>query len=72
MTLASNKPDIFELLWDTVEVRGLDIRAENDRIAVKGELFLFALYRGMMRQIPSSGWSSRSPLSGNGVHRLFL
>ena len=46
VALASNKPDIFELLWDTVEVRGLDIRAENNRIAVKGELFLFALYRG--------------------------
>lgn len=46
ISLSSNKPDIFELLWNTVEVRGLDIRAENDKIAVKGELFLFALYRG--------------------------
>lgn len=46
LSLSSNKPDIFELLWNTVEVRGMDIRAENDRIAVKGELFLFALYRG--------------------------
>lgn len=46
IALASNKPNIYELLWDTVEVRGMDIRAENDKIAVKGELFLFALYRG--------------------------
>lgn len=46
ISLSSNKPDIYELLWDTVEIRGLDIRTENDKIAVKGELFLFALYRG--------------------------
>ena len=46
IALSSNKPDIYELLWDTVEVRGLDIRAENDKTGVKGELFLFALYRG--------------------------
>ena len=46
ISLASNKPNIHELLWDTVEIRGVDIRAKSDRIAVKGELFLFVLYRG--------------------------
>lgn len=46
ISLSSNKPDIYELLWSTVEVRGLDIRAENDKVGIKGELFLFALYRG--------------------------
>lgn len=46
LSLSSNKPDIYELLWNTVEVRGMDIRAENDMIGVKGELFVFALYRG--------------------------
>ena len=46
ISLASNKPNIHELLWDTVEIRGVDIRTKSDRIAVKGELFLFVLYRG--------------------------
>ena len=46
ISLASNKPNIHELLWDTVEIRGVDIRAKSDKIAVKGELFLFVLYRG--------------------------
>ena len=46
IALSSNKPDIYELLWNTVEIRGLDIRAENDKIGVKGELFVFALYSG--------------------------
>ena len=46
ISLASNKPDIYQLLWNTVEIRGLDIRTEQDKVAVKGELFVFILYRG--------------------------
>lgn len=44
--LASNKPNISELLWHTIEVRGIDLRPEDDKIKVKGELFVFALYEG--------------------------
>lgn len=46
ISLASNKPNIYELLWNTMEVRGLDIRAEEGKVAVRGELFLFVLYSG--------------------------
>lgn len=44
--LASNKPNIFEILWNTIEVRGLDIRPEEGKVTVRGELFLFVLYAG--------------------------
>ncbi|MGI6005887.1 MAG: DUF3794 and LysM peptidoglycan-binding domain-containing protein [Ruminococcus sp.] len=44
ITLASNKPNIHEILWNDIEVRGLDIRAGQDNVVVKGELFVFALY----------------------------
>ena len=46
ISLASNKPDIYQLLWNTVEIRGVDIRTEQDKVGVKGELFVFVLYRG--------------------------
>ena len=46
IALASNKPNIAQVLWSTVEVRGMDIRPEEDKILVKGELFVFLLYRG--------------------------
>lgn len=46
ITLASNKPNIEELLWHTVEVRGLDLRPEDGMVRAKGELFVFALYEG--------------------------
>ena len=44
--MVSNKPNIVELLWYSLEVRGLDLRPEENVVKAKGELFLFALYRG--------------------------
>lgn len=46
ITLAANKPNVAELLWHTTEVRGLDLRPEENRIRAKGELFVFVLYTG--------------------------
>ncbi len=46
ITLVSNKPNIAELLWYTIEVRGLDLRPEENVVKAKGELFVFALYTG--------------------------
>ena len=44
--LVSNKPDIAELLWYTIEIRGLDLRPEEQKVKAKGELFIFVLYTG--------------------------
>ena len=46
ITLAANKPDIAELLWNTMEIRSLDLRADENTVKVKGELFVFAMYTG--------------------------
>lgn len=46
ITLASNKPNIAELLWYTIDIRGMDLRPENNVIKARGELFVFALYVG--------------------------
>ena len=39
MTIASNKPNIHGILWKDIEIRGMDLRAEEDKMSVKGELF---------------------------------
>ena len=44
--LASNKPNIHEILWHTLEIRGVDLRPDEDKVSVKGELFVFVLYEG--------------------------
>lgn len=46
IVLSSNKPNVAELLWHTAEVRGLDLRPEEDRVKAKGELYVFVLYTG--------------------------
>lgn len=46
ITLASNKPNITNVVWDTLEVRGLDIRTQENRLELKGEMFVFVLYSG--------------------------
>lgn len=43
-TLSSNKPDIDKIVWDCMDVRGVDVRTEEGRVLVKGEIFAFLLY----------------------------
>ena len=42
--LASNKPNIGEILWENVQLRGTDIRVLDGKLDVRGELFVFVLY----------------------------
>lgn len=42
--LSSNKPDINKIVWDSLDIRGIDIRTEEGRTIVKGEVFAFLLY----------------------------
>lgn len=64
ITLASNKPNIAELLWYTAQVRGLDMRPEENIIRARGELFVFVLYLGDDEGSPLQ-WSEYSlPFNG--------
>lgn len=46
MTLASNKPNIAEIIWSIVELRGMDFRPAQDCLKAKGELAVFVIYMG--------------------------
>ena len=46
ITLAANKPNISELIWSTVEIRGLDLVPGENQVKARGELAVFALYAG--------------------------
>lgn len=46
INLASNKPNIGELLWESVQLRGTDVRVSDGQIDIRGELFIFVLYAG--------------------------
>lgn len=44
--LSSNKPDIREILWENVQLRGYEIHVAEGKLTVEGELFVFVLYSG--------------------------
>ncbi|HIQ96878.1 MAG TPA: DUF3794 domain-containing protein [Candidatus Limivivens merdigallinarum] len=46
LTLASNKPNVGEVLWEDVELRGADTRLLEGELEIRGELFVFLLYAG--------------------------
>lgn len=46
IVLSSNKPNIGELLWDSIQLRGTDVRVMDGQLDIKGELFVFILYAG--------------------------
>lgn len=46
IALPSNKPNIEEILWNSVELRGMDCRLKNGDITVAGEALVYALYCG--------------------------
>lgn len=46
ITVPSNKPNIARILWESIQLRGTDIRVMDGQLDVKGELFVFVLYEG--------------------------
>ncbi len=46
IALSSNKPNIGEVLWDSIQLRGTDVRVLDGQLDIKGELFVFILYAG--------------------------
>ena len=64
VTIASNKPNIHGILWKDLEIRGMDLRAEEDKVTVKGELFLFVLYSGMDEDNPLQWLEQAIPFTG--------
>lgn len=44
--LPSNRPNISRLLWQSVQLRGLDSRIRNGEIELTGELLVNILYKG--------------------------
>lgn len=44
ISLASNKPNIGEILWENIQLRSWDVRVQDGSLSIKGELFVFVLY----------------------------
>ena len=48
--LPVNKPNVGSLLWKDVQVRGLELRIQEGRVALKGEALFFVVYESQEEQ----------------------
>lgn len=64
MVLPSNKPNIHRILWKDAQLRGLDLRPDQDQVLIRGELFLFVLYAGDEEDHPLQWVEQAIPFSG--------
>ena len=62
--LPSNKPNIREVLWKSVQLRGVETRLLENQILVKGEALVFVLYLGEEEEERLQWLESALPFSG--------
>ena len=63
ITLASNRPNVENLLWYMAEPRNLDLRPGENKLRVKGELAVFLLYTGYEEENPPQWLEYTMPFS---------
>jgi hypothetical protein len=62
--LSASKPNIADILWKQLELRGIECRPLDGKLSIHGEMELFCIYRGEEDHIPLQ-WLERSiPFSG--------
>lgn len=52
VSLPASKPNISELLWESVSIRNVEPKLLDGAISIRGELLLFTLYKGEEEHIP--------------------
>ena len=65
MELPQNCPNIGSLIWEDVEVSGLEFRAVEEKILVKGELRGFFLYTPQNEEAGAQVFTTAVPISGS-------
>lgn len=62
--LPSNKPNIREILWKSVQLRGVETRLLENEILIKGEALVFVLYLGEEEEERLQWLETALPFSG--------
>ena len=52
MNLPGNKANIVEMIWGEVQNRKMDIRPQDEKLLLRGELSIFFLYSGENEENP--------------------
>ncbi len=64
ITLPSNYPNIFQILWDNVSLGDVEFKVTEEKLAVSGDVHLFILYEGEGEDHPVRSFETTIPFSG--------
>lgn len=64
LTLPSNYPNIFQILWDNVCLGDMEFKVMEEKIALSGEAHVFLLYEGEGEEHPIRSFETTIPFSG--------
>lgn len=62
--LPSGKPNIFEVLYNELELRNVETRLSDNKISIKGDILVFLLYTSDDEEQPIQYYETESPFSG--------
>lgn len=63
VALPAGKPNIREILWNSMQLRDVDVRMMEGKLLIRGELFLFVLYQSEEEQDPVQYYDWEIPFS---------
>lgn len=64
INLPVNKPNVQNILWKNLQLRGLDIRMQEGRLAIKGEVLILIIYQGEEEQAQLQWLEQSVPFHG--------
>lgn len=64
ISLPSNYPNIFQILWDNISIGDMDFKVMEEKITLSGEVHVFILYEGEGEAHPIRSFETTIPFSG--------
>lgn len=64
IVLPSNKPNIRQILWKSVQLRSVEMRLSDHQLGIKGEVLVFVLYEGEEEEEHLQWMETALPFSG--------
>lgn len=64
ISLPSNYPNIFQILWSSVSLRDVDFKVLEEKLNLQGDVHLFVLYEGEGEEHPVRSFETTLPFSG--------
>lgn len=64
VTLPSNYPNIFQILWSDICLRDVEFKVMDERLALSGDVQMFVMYEGEGEDHPCRCYETTMPFSG--------